>query len=267
MKTFYKIICIFEKILLDSLNYKAEIISRFIIGIVIFLFLVVFHMFKNSFKFIPEISTNYFYFLLTGIISSAYFARSLSFVNKNLKRILNSRILDFILATPTNPLVILLAVFIFNFFYVFIIVLPILIFAIFILHISLNLLDIIFLCIIFFISLGISFAVSIFIFGLIIIFKSADDFIFLFINSQCLLSGIYMPINFLPLWMQKLSKLLPLTYTVRSMRAIFLHNYSLYFILKDIFILTIFFLIFLFFGIWFWNFAIKRAKIKGDFYY
>jgi ABC-2 type transport system permease protein len=261
MKILYKIIHLIRKNLLDLLNYKFDIIIKIIIT---FFIITIFIYNKTKHIIIP---VKYFYFVLTGIISTTYFAGAVSLTNKELEKMVKMGIIDFIFATPTNPLVVVTSIFIFNFFYIFIIRLPIIIFTIFILRIYLSFLEITFLCIIFFISLGISFMISIIISGLVIILKNTDEIVSLIINSHRILSGVYIPINFLPLWMQKLSKVLPLTYTVRSMRALFLHNYSVYFILKDIFILTIFFLIFLFFGIWFWNFAIKRAKIKGDFYY
>jgi ABC-2 type transport system permease protein len=81
------------------------------------------------------------------------------------------------------------------------------------------------------------------------------------------LGGVYFPITILPLWVQEISYLLPITYSLHGMRMAILMGYSIKDIRQDIFALILFSIILLPFSIFCFKFAIRKAKKQGSLIY
>lgn len=100
--------------------------------------------------------------------------------------------------------------------------------------------------------------------GFIMIFKKGLPFNWLISSSFQLLGGIYYPITILPKSLQVISHLLPITYSLRSLRLALLQRYPTAALTQDIFALSIFCIVLLPISILFFRFTVRRAKIGGS---
>lgn len=263
MALYNKIFSLARKEILNLSNYKMSNLIGICVPTVTFLLIAKIVFANQGVQFGEFRAMNYFPFAVSGIIISMYLVAPISYMNEQIKHERNMGILETILVTPTNLLTVFFSIYLWNLLLTIIFTLPFLIFGIFYLKTSLNLLDTILLITLSFFSLAVFFGISIIFCALIIIFKEIGHLASIVNNCFRIFSGIYIPINYLPLWMQDVSRWLPITYSVRSIRSIIFHNYSLLPIAKDIFILMLFLLIITPISILLLNFAIKRAKIKG----
>ena len=101
----------------------------------------------------------------------------------------------------------------------------------------------------------------------ILILKRGDPINWLFSGISRFLGGVYFPISILPVWVQKVSLLLPITYSLHGMRMAILMGSSIGDIWQDIFALILFSVIFLPFSILCFKFAVRKAKKAGSLIY
>jgi len=98
----------------------------------------------------------------------------------------------------------------------------------------------------------------------IMVLKKGNPLNWIFVNLSWLLGGVYYPISVLPEWLEKLSYLLPITYSLEAMRLALLNGYSFRLLLPNIIPLLIFTIIMLPLSLFIFNFAVKRAKMEGS---
>lgn len=98
----------------------------------------------------------------------------------------------------------------------------------------------------------------------IMVFKRGDPIAFFFGTASSLLGGVYYPITILPSWVQNLSYLLPITYSLRAMRYALLKGYSLSEIASDLYALGLFSAVMIPLSIIAFNYAVRKAKEKGS---
>ncbi|MGE5197933.1 MAG: ABC transporter permease, partial [Deltaproteobacteria bacterium] len=101
----------------------------------------------------------------------------------------------------------------------------------------------------------------------ILIFKKGEPINFIFSGLSRFLGGVYFPIIILPLWIQNISLLLPITYALDAMRKAVLNNADLFSLRYDIACLIIFTALFLPLGIFSFRLALLRAKKEGSLLY
>jgi len=78
------------------------------------------------------------------------------------------------------------------------------------------------------------------------------------------LGGVYFPVTLLPLWLQKASEFIPLTYVLRSLRLCLLKGVPLSTLGEDLFILMLLSGILLPLGLWTFAKALRKAKQDGS---
>ena len=98
----------------------------------------------------------------------------------------------------------------------------------------------------------------------IMVLKRGDPVTWLFSTLSSLLGGVYYPISVLPPWLQRLSYLLPITYSLRAMRLALLQGYPFTALVPDIAVLVIFSLILLPLSLLTFRYAVHRAKVDGS---
>ncbi len=96
------------------------------------------------------------------------------------------------------------------------------------------------------------------------VFKRGDPISFLFGSVSTLVGGVFYPIAVLPTWLQPLSYLLPLTYSLSAMRRAILQGDSLSALAPDIVMLGMFAAVLLPLGLVAFQYAVRRAKIEGS---
>jgi ABC-2 type transport system permease protein len=117
---------------------------------------------------------------------------------------------------------------------------------------------ILFLTVISFSSLGIIAA------SFIMVLKRGDPVTWIFGVFSNLLGGVYYPITVLPEWLQKIAGLLPITYSLRSMRLALLKGAGFEELKIDFLVLTIFCIVLLPLSLLTFRFAVERARRDGS---
>ena len=97
----------------------------------------------------------------------------------------------------------------------------------------------------------------------VMVLKRGDPISSIFTSVSGILGGLYYPVSILPGWLQKMSYLLPVTYSLEGMRLALLQGYSLRELMPNIVALLLFSIIMLPLSIFIFGYAVKRAKIDG----
>ncbi|MBI2471520.1 MAG: ABC transporter permease [Planctomycetes bacterium] len=97
----------------------------------------------------------------------------------------------------------------------------------------------------------------------VMVLKKGDPISWMITNVSGIVGGVYYPVSVLPLWLQKLSYLLPITYSMEGMRLSLLNGYSLKLLLPNIIGLTLFSLIMTPLSIAVFGYAVGKAKQDG----
>jgi ABC-2 type transport system permease protein len=98
----------------------------------------------------------------------------------------------------------------------------------------------------------------------VLVFKQETPINFLFASISGLLAGVLYPVEVLPGWLQSLSNLLPLTYSLRAMRKAILLGDSLIGMSTDLMVLGLFACVLLPLGFSAFHYAVRRAKLDGS---
>jgi len=207
---------------------------------------------------------DYFSFVLIGIAFSGYFGVGLSGFASSIRQAQMTGTLEAMLMSPTRVSTIVLCSSLWRYLMTSLRVLAYL--AVGAVFLGVNLgrgnylaaLLVLALTIVTFSSLGIIAA------SFIMVLKRGDPVTWLFSTLSSLLGGVYYPITILPDWLQRLSHLLPITYSLRAMRLALLQGRSLADLAPDILILLLFSLILLPLSLLAFRYAVHRAKVDGS---
>ncbi|MFQ5813889.1 MAG: ABC transporter permease [Anaerolineae bacterium] len=207
---------------------------------------------------------DYFSFVLIGIAFSGYFGVGLSGFASSIRQAQMTGTLEAMLMSPTRVSTIVLCSSLWRYLMTSLRVLAYL--AVGAVFLGVNLgqgnylaaLLVLALTIVTFSSLGIIAA------SFIMVLKRGDPVTWLFSTLSSLLGGVYYPIAILPDWLQRLSHLLPITYSLRAMRLALLQGRSLADLAPDILILLLFSLILLPLSLLAFRYAVHRAKVDGS---
>jgi len=97
----------------------------------------------------------------------------------------------------------------------------------------------------------------------IMIFKRGDPINMFFMSTSELFGGVLFPIEVFPWWLQIVSSVLPMTYSLNGMRHALLQGYSMQSLAPDILILILFSLILLPLSLFTFRYAVGRVKDEG----
>jgi len=207
---------------------------------------------------------DYFSFVLIGIAFSGYLGVGLSSFAASIRQAQMTGTLEAMLMTPTRVSTIILCSSLWNYLMTTFRVLVYLALGTIFLGVNLGqgnylaALLILALTIIALSSLGIIAA------SFVIVLKRGDPIAWLFNALSSLLGGVYYPITILPDWLQHLSHLLPITYSLRAMRLALLQGYPLSALAPDILALALFSLTLLPLSLLSFRYAVHRAKVDGS---
>ncbi len=99
--------------------------------------------------------------------------------------------------------------------------------------------------------------------SLVMRFQEAHTMVFLVRGIFMIFTGVSYPLTVMPAWMQNVAACLPLTYSVRAIRAVALHNATLFDLRYDITMLILFGIGLSAFGYVVFQFTEKRARKTG----
>jgi ABC-2 type transport system permease protein len=207
---------------------------------------------------------DYFSFVLIGIAFASYLHVALSSFSGCVREAQVVGTLEALLVTQTGIPVLVLFSSIYNFVLTSVRVIVYLVLGSFFLGMSLRDANycgavlVLLLTIIAFSSLGIISA------SFVMVLKRGDPFNWVFSNLSWLLGGVLYPVAVLPAWAQKVSYLLPITYSLEAMRLSLLKGRSTAELLPSLLPLMIFAVLTLPLSICLFAYAVRRAKRKGS---
>jgi len=250
---------------INDISYKfaffMQILSIFI-STVTFFFLS--RLFGNSgTSYMEPYGGNYFAFVLIGIAFFSYFRVSMESISKSIRDGQMLGTLEAMLVTQTNIPTIIFSSTLYSFLFASLKVFIYLLLGIFIFDVSLGnanplgAIVMLFLTIISFSSLGIISA------SFVMVLKKGDPISKVLTGVTGVIGGLYYPISVLPDWLQILSYLLPVTYSLEGMRMALLEGYELKALMPNVMALVIFSIITLPLSFFIFSYAVKRAKIDG----
>jgi len=97
----------------------------------------------------------------------------------------------------------------------------------------------------------------------IMVFKRGDPINMLLMGSSELFGGVLFPIEVFPGWLQNISHILPITYSVSGMRHAILQGYTLGSLAPDILILALFSIILLPLSLFVFERSVLKVKAEG----
>ncbi|HEY98251.1 MAG TPA: ABC transporter permease [Dehalococcoidia bacterium] len=100
--------------------------------------------------------------------------------------------------------------------------------------------------------------------ALVLIVKKGDPVAIMLNGASSLLAGVFYPVAVLPDWLEPVSKVLPLTYALDSMRLAMLQGKSIYELRYDILVLLAFTLVLTPLSFLVFRRALKKAKMEGS---
>ena len=206
---------------------------------------------------------NYFSFILIGVAFFSYLRISIDGISKSIREGQMLGTLEALLVTQTGIPTIIISSSLYSFIFASFKVAVYLLLGVFVFGVNMGnanfagALLILFLTIISFSSFGILSA------SFVMVLKRGDPISAIFTSVSGILGGLYYPVSVLPNWLQKLSHLLPVTYSLEGMRLALLQGYSTRALLPNIVALILFSIIMLPLSIFIFGYAVKRAKIDG----
>ena len=255
-----------KKDFLIELSYKLHFI---LIWLSAFGYIVIFYFIaklfgKGASVYLGEYDGRYFPFVFIGIAFSGYLTIALTDFSRNIRTEQMMGTLEAIFLSPFRPSILVISASLWNLIFASISTLIYFLFGIFFFGINLssaNLLGAIIpfiLMIISFSSIGLISA------SFVMIFKRGDPIAWAISLFSNFLGGAYFPTTVLPNNLQFISRFLPVTYSLRSMRLAILKGYSFKMLIPDVSILLLFCLILLPSSLWTFRYAVKKAKTEGS---
>ncbi|NQT46878.1 MAG: ABC transporter permease [Candidatus Omnitrophica bacterium] len=220
---------------------------------------------QNEITYLKDYGSDYFSFVVIGLAMSQFLWAGLNALPAYIRRGQTTGSLEAVLATATHPAFIILS----SSLWAYIVAMVRFIFCVFLglllgLKYSINFQEILLLLPILLLN-----GLAVLSFGVIssawiLVFKRGDLSRFLvraFFGFQC---GVYFPITILPLWLQGLSKGIPLTYSLRIVRKTIMTDLPIASLRQDLFVIAGFALFLFPISLWILNYSIMRAKRAGS---
>lgn len=207
---------------------------------------------------------NYFAFVLIGLAFSGYFGVGLNSFAANLREAQTTGTLEAMLMTPTRLSTVIMSSSIYDYGFVTFQVFVYLALGGLLFGVQLDkgntpaALVVLVLTIIAMTSLGIIAA------SFIMVLKRGDPVTLLISSLAVLLGGVYYPVQLMPQWLQQLSRLLPITYSLDAMRRTLLADASFQDVMPDIIALAIFGIVLVPVSLLIFRYAVHRAKVDGS---
>lgn len=207
---------------------------------------------------------DYFSFVLIGIAFSGFLYTGLNTFSSAISGAQGSGTLEAMLVTPTKLSEILFCSSLWSFLMTGLNALVYLLFGLLFFGFSPGKVNILSASLIFFLTLLIFSGLGIISASFIMLLKRGDPISWLFGSFSSFVGGTYFPVKILPLWLQKISYLVPLFYSLRAMRLAVLQGYGVSALLPEIGALFGFALLLLPLSLFTFKKALVRAKIDGS---
>jgi len=253
----------------DFINEVSYKFSFFLQFFGIFLSILVFYFLSKLFEgqeipYLRPYGGNYFAFVLIGIAFSNYLNVAVRSLSKSIRDAQMMGTLEALLVTQTEIPTIILGSSLYSYFFTSFQVFVYLILGVFVFGVNLGAANYIGAVIILIFTITSFGSIGIISASFIMMFKRGDPITWLITSLSWLLGGVFYPVQVLPAWLEKLSYLLPITYSLSGMRLALLQGYTLKELMPSILALLIFTIFLLPVSIFIFTKAVKRAKVEGS---
>lgn len=217
----------------------------------------------SAMPYLSNYGGDYFAFVLVGLAFSGYFGVGLQGFASTIREAQTTGTLEAMLLTPTRLRTVVLASSLYDYGFVTLQVILYLLFGALLFGVQINgnlpaALVILLLTIVAMTAVGIIAA------SFIMVLKRGDPVTWLFNSVGLFLGGVYYPVSLMPSWLQALSWLLPITYSLDGMRRALLTNASWAELWKNILALAIFSVVLTPISLAVFRRAVHRAKVDGS---
>jgi ABC-2 type transport system permease protein len=213
---------------------------------------------------LQEYGGDYFAFVLVGIAFVRYQGVAMSTFAATIRRGQMMGTLEAMLVTPTRLSTVLVSSSLWNFTFTSLQVLVYLLLGAFLFGADLGQTNLVAAMVIQVLTILAFSGIGILSASFTMVFKRGDPINFLFGSFSTLLGGVLYPVTVLPGWLQPVSYLIPLTYSLRAMRRAILTGDSLSALSPDVLALCLFAAVLLPMSFLAFRYAVKRAKIEGS---
>jgi ABC-2 type transport system permease protein len=266
MMTLKKPLAFIYKDFISAASYRFSFVSQwFGIFFAALTFFFLSKLFGSAvLPYVEPYGGDYFSFVIIGIAFASYLQVSLNSFSRCIREAQVLGTLETLLVTQTEISTIIISSSLYSFILTSVRVLVYLLLGVLLFGLRigdgnfLGALVILLLTIVSFSGLGIISA------SFIMVLKRGDPLTWLFSNASWLLGGVFYPVTVLPHWLQKVSYLLPITYSLEGMRLALLKGYTLKALLPNILPLLAFIVVVLPTSLLVFNYAVRRAKIDGS---
>jgi len=263
--TYKKAVSFIIRDLILTTSYKFEFFLRFFF--MLFSILTFYFVSKlvggAGTEYLEPYGGDYFSFVLIGIAFSGYLMTALRSFSESIRGEQMMGTLEAMLVTPTDTSAVVILSTLWSFIFMSFRVLMYLVIGI-LLGVDMSnanvfaALIILVLTIICFGSIGIISA------SFIMVLKRGDPINMFFMSTSELFGGVLFPITILPEWLQTISYILPITYSLNGMRHALLQGYSFSALAPEIIALMVFSVVLVPLGLLSFRYAVKRAKMDGS---
>ncbi|MBU2573583.1 MAG: ABC transporter permease [Elusimicrobia bacterium] len=213
--------------------------------------------------YLAEYGIGYFAYVFTASAFFGYIGTGAGSYSERLRTEQLQGTLEAQLSAPVRPAVFLISLSAWNFIFASFELLIYALAALFVFRLDFSNANLPSVCVVFLLS-SVSFAaLGILSSCFVLLFKCGNPAAWVLNNFEGLLGGVYFPVAVLPLWLQPLSKLLPVTYAVRAFELALHRGAGLYELRSELTILFIFTAALAPFSVWAFGKALERARRMG----
>lgn len=262
---FYKLSAFIKRDLMIYSSYRLSYLFE-LFGILSSLFTFYFIsklMGVNSLLTHEGYGEDYFSFVIIGIAFSRYQSAALG-VGNILNSEQDSGTLEQLLLTPTGIFTIITAGSFYQFIETSVIVFAYLFIGGYFFNMPIGDINILSTLIIIALSIASFIGIGLIASSFTLVFKRGDPIAWFFSGASKFLGGVFFPVTILPVWVQKISGVLPITYSLIALRDTILKGKGVLDVRAEAFYLSLFAAIFLPIGIFSLKYAIKRCKKDGS---
>ncbi|MEA3337844.1 MAG: ABC transporter permease [Chloroflexota bacterium] len=249
-----------------QLSYRFAFVLQFfgtLFNLLIFYFLSLL-VGDSAAPYLENYNGDYFSFVLIGLAFSGYFGVGLNSFARTIREAQTTGTLEAMLLTPTRLSTIILSSSIYDYGFVTFQVFVYLALGALLFDVNLSTGNIPGALVILLLTIITMTAIGIIAASFIMVLKRGDPVTVLFNGISLLLGGVYYPIALMPEWLQTLSRLLPITYSLAAMRLALLNDASFSELMPFIFALSIFGIILVPASLLIFRQAVHRAKVDGS---
>ena len=207
---------------------------------------------------------NYFSYVLVGIAFSSFIGTGLGSLSGQIRHEQITGTLESLLLAPTRMGVLIIAISLWNFLWASVDLLLYLLLGIFAFKIDFSNINLLSTFIIFLLSVVAFNSLGLISASFILIFKRGDPVSWVINTAFGLFGGVYFPITIFPLWLQKLSALLPITYSIRSIQMAIYKGATLRMLFPDLIVLLCLTIALIPLSLLSLGYAFRRTKEEGS---